>query len=97
MLQIPLHQPFTAPEAIPRTKAVVAVDFTGQAVELDEIREICKEHNLLLIEDAAHAIGTTYKGKPVGSLADMTCFSFHPVKTVTAGILQVTGHFYAHF
>ena len=69
----------------PRTKAVVAVDFTGQAVELDEIREICKEHNLLLIEDAAHAIGTTYKGKPVGSLADMTCFSFHPVKTVTAG------------
>ena len=40
----------------PRTKAVVAVDFTGQAVELDEIREICKEHNLLLIEDAAHGI-----------------------------------------
>ena len=61
------------------------MDFTGQAVELDEIREICKEHNLLLIEDAAHAIGTTYKGQPVGSLADMTCFSFHPVKTVTAG------------
>ena len=69
----------------PRTKAIVAVDFTGQAVELDEIRKICKEHNLLLIEDAAHAIGTTYKGQPVGSLADMTCFSFHPVKTVTGG------------
>ena len=69
----------------PRTKAIVAVDFTGQAVELDEIRAICKEHNLLLIEDAAHAIGTTYKGQPVGSLADMTCFSFHPVKTVTGG------------
>ena len=69
----------------PRTKAVVAVDFTGQAVELDEIREICREHHLLLIEDAAHAMGTTYKGQPVGSLADMTCFSFHPVKTVTAG------------
>ena len=69
----------------PRTKAIVAVDFTGQAVELDEIREICKEHDLILIEDAAHAIGTKYKGQPVGSLADMTCFSFHPVKTVTAG------------
>ena len=68
-----------------KTKAVVAVDFTGQAVELDEIRQICKEHNLMLIEDAAHAIGTTYKGQPVGSLADMTCFSFHPVKTVTGG------------
>lgn len=69
----------------PRTKAIVAVDFTGQAVELDEIREICKEHDLILIEDAAHAIGTKYKGQPVGSLADMTCFSFHPVKTVTGG------------
>lgn len=69
----------------PRTKAVVAVDFTGQAVELDEIRAICREHNLTLIEDAAHSIGTRYKGQPVGSLADMTTFSFHPVKTVTAG------------
>lgn len=69
----------------PATKAVVAVDFTGQAVELDEIRAICKEHHLLLIEDAAHAIGTKYKGKPVGSIADMTCFSFHPVKTITSG------------
>lgn len=67
------------------TKAVVAVDFTGQAVELDEIRAICKEHNLVLIEDAAHAIGTKYKERPVGSIADMTCFSFHPAKTATAG------------
>ncbi len=68
-----------------KTKAVVAVDFTGQAVELDEIREICRENHLILIEDAAHAIGTKYKGQPVGSIADMTCFSFHPVKTVTGG------------
>ena len=64
---------------------MVAVDFTGQAVELDEIRAICKEHNLILIEDAAHSIGTRYNGQPVGSIADMTTFSFHPVKTVTAG------------
>ena len=69
----------------PKTKAVVAVDFTGQAVQLNEIREICREHNLILIEDAAHAIGTKYDGKPVGSIADMTTFSFHPVKTVTGG------------
>lgn len=69
----------------PRTKGVVAVDFTGQAVELDELRSICKEHGLMLIEDAAHAIGTKYKGQPVGSISDMTCFSFHPVKTVTSG------------
>lgn len=69
----------------PATKAIVAVDFTGQAVELDAIKEICKENNLVLIEDAAHAIGTLYKGQPVGSIADMTCFSFHPAKTVTAG------------
>ena len=69
----------------PKTKAIVAVDFTGQAVELNEIREICKEHNLILIEDAAHSIGTYYDGKPIGSIADMTTFSFHPVKTVTGG------------
>lgn len=69
----------------PKTKAVVAVDFTGQAVELEEIRAICREHNLTLIEDAAHSMGTKYKGCPVGSIADMTTFSFHPVKTVTCG------------
>lgn len=69
----------------PRTKGIVAVDFTGQAVEHDELRAICREHGLTLIEDAAHAIGTKYKGQPVGSIADMTCFSFHPVKTVTGG------------
>ncbi len=69
----------------PRTKAVIAVDFTGQAVELDRILKICREHNLYLIEDAAHSIGTKYNGRPIGSIADITTFSFHPVKTVTAG------------
>lgn len=69
----------------PKTKAVVAVDFTGQAVKLNEIREICKEHNLILIEDAAHSLGTYYDGKAIGSIADMTTFSFHPVKTITGG------------
>lgn len=68
-----------------RTKAVVAVDFTGQAAALSEIQAICNAHGLLLIEDAAHAIGTRYRGQPVGSIADLTTFSFHPVKTVTGG------------
>lgn len=67
------------------TKAVVAVDFTGQAVKVDEIRAICSENNLVFIEDAAHSIATKYNGKQIGSLADMTCFSFHPVKTITGG------------
>ena len=67
------------------TKAVVAVDYTGQAVELDRLQEICKKHNLVLIEDGAHSIGTKYNGKGIGSIADMTTFSFHPVKTITGG------------
>lgn len=68
-----------------RTKAVVAVDFTGQSVELDRLLTHCREHNLILIEDGAHVIGTSYKGRMNGSIADMTTMSFHPVKTVTGG------------
>ncbi len=68
-----------------RTKAVVAVDFTGQSVELDRLLAHCREHNLVLIEDGAHVIGTSYKGRMNGSIADMTTMSFHPVKTVTGG------------
>ncbi len=68
-----------------KTKAVVAVDFTGQAVELDPIMSLCKEKGAVLIEDGAHSIGTKYNDMGVGSVADMTTFSFHPVKTVTGG------------
>ncbi len=68
-----------------KTKAVVAVAYTGQSVEYDRIQKICDKHGLILITDAAHAIGTKYNGQPVGSIGDMTCFSFHPVKTVTSG------------
>lgn len=79
-----------APESIeeritPRTKAVIAVDFTGQACDYTAIRSICERHKLYLIEDAAHSIGTSYRGTPAGSIADLTTFSFHPVKTITAG------------
>ena len=68
-----------------RTKAIIAVDYTGQAVQINEIREICEKHDLIFIEDAAHSIATKYEGKEIGSLADLTCFSFHPVKTITGG------------
>ncbi len=68
-----------------KTKAVVAVDFTGQAADLKPLLEMCHERGIVLIEDAAHSIGTQYDGKFVGNIADMTTFSFHPVKTVTGG------------
>lgn len=68
-----------------KTKAVIAVDFTGQPAQLDEIRAICDEYGLILIEDAAHSIGSKFAGQSVGSIADITTFSFHPVKTVTGG------------
>lgn len=67
------------------TKAIIPVDFTGQSVDLDAIKEIARKNKLIVIEDAAHAIGTKYKGKCIGSISDMTVFSFHPVKTITTG------------
>ena len=68
-----------------KTKAIIAVDFTGQVVNQKEIRKICDKYNLLFIEDAAHSIGSKFEEMQVGSFADMTCFSFHPVKTITGG------------
>lgn len=69
----------------PRTKAVIAVHLFGLAAPMDEIRAIASRHRLAIIEDAACAIGTTYKGRPVGGLAEAGCFSFHPRKIVTTG------------
>jgi dTDP-4-amino-4,6-dideoxygalactose transaminase len=66
-----------------RTKAVVAVDFAGHPADLDELRAITNRHGIYLIEDAAHAMGSTYKGRPVGSIADVTTFSFFPTKNLT--------------
>ncbi|MEK5443668.1 UDP-4-amino-4,6-dideoxy-N-acetyl-beta-L-altrosamine transaminase [Fredinandcohnia sp. FSL W7-1320] len=79
-----------SPEAIKplitqNTKAIIPVDFTGQPAELDQIMSLAKEHGLLVIEDAAHALGATYKGRKIGSISDMTMFSFHPVKHITTG------------
>lgn len=67
------------------TKAIIPVDFTGQPVELDEIRRIADKYNLVIIEDAAHALGATYKGRNIGTISDMTEFSLHPVKHITTG------------
>ena len=68
-----------------RTKAIIPVHFAGQPCEMDEIHAIAKKHGLLVIEDAAHALGAEYKGKRIGGLSDMTEFSFHPVKHITTG------------
>lgn len=68
-----------------RTKAIIAVDFTGQPVEIDRISMLAHDRNLVLIQDAAHSLGATYAGRKIGSWADMTMFSFHPVKHVTTG------------
>lgn len=68
-----------------KTKAIIPVDFSGQSVDMDRIKEIADKYNLIIIEDAAHALGSEYKGTKVGSKADMVEFSFHPVKLITTG------------
>jgi perosamine synthetase len=68
-----------------RTKAIVAVDYGGQPCDYDALRAIADRHGLLLIADACHALGAEYKGRKVGTLADLTVFSFHPVKSITTG------------
>ena len=68
-----------------RVKAIIAVDYAGHPAALDELGELAKTHGALLIEDACHALGAEYRGKRVGGIADMTVFSFHPVKHLTTG------------
>lgn len=68
-----------------KTRAIIAVDFTGHAVDIDSIMDIARKYNLLVIEDGAHSLGSEYKGEKVGTKADMTTFSFHPVKPITTG------------
>jgi perosamine synthetase len=79
-----------APEQItrclnPRVKAILPVDYAGHPAELDEIRQIAERNGLVIIEDAAHALGATYKGRRIGTLSTMTVFSTHPVKHITTG------------
>ena len=74
-----------AAEAVitPRTKAIVAVDYAGHPADMDELRKITDKHGIYLIEDAAHSIGSIYRGRSVGSLADITTFSFFSTKNLT--------------
>jgi perosamine synthetase len=69
----------------PRTKAIIVVDYAGHPADLDALRALAEPGGLLLIEDACHALGANYRGKRVGGIADMTVFSFHPVKHLTTG------------
>lgn len=68
-----------------RTRAIIAVDYAGQPCDYDALRQIADRRGLTLIADSCHALGARYKDRPVGSLADMTTFSFHPVKHITTG------------
>ena len=69
----------------PNTRAIIGVDYAGQPCEWAALREIADRHNLLLVDDGCHSLGAEYKGKKVGTLADLTVFSFHPVKHITTG------------
>lgn len=84
------HHPNIDPQAIreritPQTKALVIVHYGGAACAMEEILEIVQEHNLLLIEDAAHAIDAYYKNKPLGSFGHLATFSFHETKNIICG------------
>jgi perosamine synthetase len=68
-----------------KTKAIMPVHYCGNACDMDTLLNIGKEHNVFIIEDAAHAFGSSYKGKKIGSFGDVTCFSFDPIKNITCG------------
>jgi dTDP-4-amino-4,6-dideoxygalactose transaminase len=67
----------------PRTRAIMPVHFSGLPVDMDRLYDIAKRHNLRVVEDAAHAIGSAWKGRRIGSFGDLVCFSFHPNKNMT--------------
>lgn len=83
-----------AAKITPSTKAIVAVDYAGQPCAYDALRAMAQKHGVFLIADACHALGAAFQGKRVGSLADVTVFSFHPVKHLTTGEggMVVTAH-----
>jgi perosamine synthetase len=69
----------------PRTRAIISVDYAGQPCDYDALRAIAERHGLALLADACHSLGGTYNGRRVGTLADLSAFSFHPVKHITTG------------
>ena len=83
---LPLIDPQQIEKKItPKTRVLIPVDYSGIPADYDEINEVAKRYNLIVIADASHSFGATYKGRKVGTLVDMTVFSFHPVKTITTG------------
>ena len=69
----------------PRTKVIAGVDYAGHPIDIDELKKLAHDNGALLVEDGAHSIGSTYKGRPVGEDADLTTFSFFPTKNMTTG------------
>ncbi|HEU0162101.1 MAG TPA: DegT/DnrJ/EryC1/StrS family aminotransferase [Rhizomicrobium sp.] len=89
-----LMDPASVAERItPRTRAIVAVDYGGQPADYDALRALARDRNIAIIADACHSPGATYKGRKAGTLGDISCFSFHPVKHMTTceGGMAVTG------
>lgn len=89
-----LIDPASVAEKItPRTRAIVAVDYGGQPADYDALRALARDRNIAIIADACHSPGATYKGRKAGTLGDISCFSFHPVKHMTTceGGMAVTG------
>lgn len=84
----------------PRTKALVVVHYAGVACPMDEVMDLARRHNLLVIEDAAQAIDAHYKGRPLGTIGHLACFSFHETKNITAGgeggMLVINDERFAH-
>ncbi len=74
-----------AQKITPRTRGIIAVDYAGQPCDYDKLRQLADQYNLFLVADGCHALGANYKGRKVGGLADLTTFSFHPVKHITTG------------
>lgn len=69
----------------PKTKAIIAVDYAGHPCDYDSLANLAQKHGITLVSDACHALGGSYKNRPVGSLAKLSSFSFHPVKPITTG------------
>jgi len=80
-----INPDFIEENITPRTKAIIPVHFAGQSCDLDRISSIAKKHKLLVIEDAAHAVGSEYKGVKIGKTGTLAVFSFHPIKNITTG------------
>lgn len=74
-----------AAKITPQTKAIICMDYAGQACDYESLRDIARSYKLLLVADSCHSLGGDYRGQAIGSLADLTAFSFHPVKHITSG------------